>query len=221
MSGSDGSNCRGGGGGADRSWRGCLGGCRLGRGGGDSGAGGGGAGSDSGAACWPERSAGTDPVIFAIRSATAMPSVWLPVGGSAIGSGPELRSHGAGAREGRGLRVSHWWAPSRSDARGWPGVALSPSPMSLPASDPVSSVRVGARESLRCHHPVCSGIFHGPATGAANDEIHMVLRDPERRNVEMVSVHPPECITSAPVGTVQSSGSASQPSGSDTDAGEP
>lgn len=218
MSGSDRSTCRGGGGGADRSWWGCLGGCRLGGGGGGSG------GSGSGAACWPERFAGTDPVILAIRSATATPSVWLPVGGedpSASGSRPALRSHGAAAREGRGLRVSHWGAPLRSDARGRSGVALSPSPMSLPASDPVGSVRVGACESLRCHHPVCSGNSHGPATGAAHDEIHIVLRDPERRNVEMVSVHPPECITSAPVGTVQSSGSASQPSGSDTDAGEP
>src|ERR1700761_7070525 len=95
VSGSDGSNCRGGGGGADRSWRGRLGG------------GGGSGGSGSGAACWPEISAGTDPVILAIRSATATPSVWLPVGGSAFGSGPALRSHGAAACEGRGLRVSH------------------------------------------------------------------------------------------------------------------
>jgi hypothetical protein len=216
VSGSDESLDRGGTTAAGRSWR-RPGGCCLGRGCGG--------GEGSGPGWLLARSAGTEPVIFAIRSATATPSVWLPVvdeGSSASGAGTEWRSHGAAVREGRGVRVSHWWAPSRSDARGRPGVAsLSPSLMSLPASDPVSSVRVGALESLRCRHLFYSDKFHGPATGAANDEIHIVLRDPERRNVEMVSVHPPECITSAPVGTVQSSGSVSQPSGSDTDAGEP
>src|ERR1044072_2763021 len=94
--------------------------------------------------------------------------------------------------------------------------------MSLLASDRVSSVRVGAHQPLRCRH-LCfeAAKFRGPAAGANNDKTHIVLRDPERRNVEMVSVHPPECITSAPAGTVQSSGSASQPSGRATEAGEP
>ena len=49
----------------------------------------------------------------------------------------------------------------------------------------------------------------------------IVLRQPENVYVETVSIQPPECIASAPSGTVQSSGSASQPSGRATDAADP
>src|SRR5262245_31931200 len=66
-----------------------------------------------------------------------------------------------------------------------------------------------------------AAVSSGRAFGARYDEIHIVLRHPERRNVETVSVQPPECITSASIGTAQSSGSVSQPSGRATEAGEP
>ena len=64
-----------------------------------------------------------------------------------------LRSHGAAPGDGRGLRVSHWLSPPVSGGPGRPGrpgVAFSPSLMFLPASDPLTIVRVGAHGRMQC-----------------------------------------------------------------------
>ena len=95
--------------------------------------------------------------------------------------------------------------------------------MSLPASDLVNSVRVGARTGGASGATCVSGsIFgwlrHRSQLRRDSHRTETILRDVMSR---CVSVQPPECITSAPAGTVQSSGSASQPSGSATEAGEP
>lgn len=60
-----------------------------------------------------------------------------------------------------------------------------------------------------------------PATEARCGKAHIVLSYPSGRDFERGSAQPPELMTSAAAGTVQSSGSLSQPSGRATRAGEP
>src|SRR5690242_6482183 len=144
------------------------------------GAGGSGAGSGTGR----RSSSGTldAPFSFAIRSATVTPSVWLPAGED-VSASPDsevpLRSHGAAPGGGDELRVSQRSDPERRS----PGVAFSPSLMSLVASDFRTNVRVDAYGRKQCSclrlHRVAAVV--GPAFGACYEKTHIVLRHPERR----------------------------------------
>ena len=124
--------------------------------GGAGGAGGGTRGSGSGRGRLSSSGTLAAPCNFAIRSATVTPSVWLPVWAPCSTSSESelpLRSHGAAPGDGRGLRVSHWLSPPVSGGPGRPGrpgVAFSPSLMFLPASDPLTIVRVGAHGRMQC-----------------------------------------------------------------------
>ena len=147
---------------------------------------GGGSGSASGSArCRAGALAGSVPVTLAIRSATVTPSVWLPVGlAPAESSDSELvpRSHGAAPSDGRGVRVSQWLSSPGSDRRRRPGVALSPSLMSYRPPTLESILRVRAHiDGLRAPCLVAALCVAPP--GAVRNEIHIVLRHSERRNV--------------------------------------
>jgi hypothetical protein len=87
---------------------------------------------------------GRSPSIFAMRSATETPSVWLAppctsFGRLASGSGLDLatrpRSHGAAPGAGRVVRVSRLLVPLLSERRRPAGETWSPSLMSYRPSD--------------------------------------------------------------------------------------
>ena len=78
--------------------------------------------------------------------------------------------------------------------------------------------------ATRGSHVVCharAAAWNRSAARAQCSKAHIVLSYRSGRDFERVAVQPPECMTSAPTGTVQSSGSVSHPSGRATRAGEP